>query len=109
MRKELPRANLGYRAGRRFGAASDAIIKTIFDRFAAVYRRDVATGNHQRDGCRLAIAGWLPTLRTTRSPSRSVPTEPASQHFTEGSGYGLRCHRPGLRVNGGVLVPASLR
>jgi hypothetical protein len=32
-------ANLGYRAGKAFGPASNAKIYTTFDRFAAIYKR----------------------------------------------------------------------
>lgn len=35
-------ANLGYRAGKAFGPASDAKIHATFDRFAAIYVRDRA-------------------------------------------------------------------
>jgi len=42
---KLTWANLGYRAGRQFGPASDAKIDAMFDRFATVYRRDAKAAN----------------------------------------------------------------
>ena len=42
LRTRLTWANLGYRAGREFGSASDATIDAMFDRFAAIYGRHAA-------------------------------------------------------------------
>ena len=49
LRTRLTWANLGYRAGRQFGPASDATIDAMFDRFAAIYRRAVGAQDHQHD------------------------------------------------------------
>ena len=40
LRAKLTWANLGYRAGRHYGPASDTKIGAMFDRFAAIYLRD---------------------------------------------------------------------
>lgn len=47
---KLTWTNLGNRAGREFGPASDATIVAMFDRFAAIYNRDAAERAHQNDG-----------------------------------------------------------
>ena len=39
LRTKLTWANLGYRAGKAFGPASNATIRTVYDLFAAVYER----------------------------------------------------------------------
>ena len=46
---KLTWTNLGNRAGRQFGPASDATIDAVFDRFAAIYNRD-AVERSQSDG-----------------------------------------------------------
>ena len=46
LRAKLTWANLGYRAGRHFGPASDAKIDAVFDRFAAIYRNDAHAAHH---------------------------------------------------------------
>ena len=46
LRAKLTWANLGYRAGREYGPASDAKIDAAFDRFAAIYRNDAQAVNY---------------------------------------------------------------
>jgi len=50
LRKVLTWANLGYRAGRQFGAASDATIDAMFDHFAVIYQRNGGPTRQQREG-----------------------------------------------------------
>ena len=46
LRAKLTWANLGYRAGREYGPASDSRIDAAFDRFAGIYRSDVQAVNY---------------------------------------------------------------